>query len=289
VAFSQTTDEPSESQATVTGATAVPAAGSVLLYQMSQAPILSETFGISPPSLVIFMLESSAIDNTDAMGSASDVGIARWTSLHISPYDPTELSPTHPACATMQDPTTAAALLIGRMEGPYGVRACLAWAFDVADSGGVVVHYLIPLALVDAETEEIADLVFGWFGPRLWSTDPCSDDYYCDTVYRQRISNALEPGLFNCLKNSVPPLNIWNAACFVFCVPLLSGTPLLYLACAAACNMGVSGIPTGIDTVACMNQLKSDRDNAKQSYCSCLAYKLQHCPDFAEVDLVGCP
>lgn len=44
-----------------------------------------------------------------------------------------------------------------------------------------------------------------------------------------------------------------------------------------------------INDSTCESQLQTDKDNALQSYCSCLSYKEENCPDMTEVDIHGCP
>ena len=288
VTFAQVvTDEPEEGSVEVTGITAVPVNSGLWYYRQAQAPVISGAFCTTPSDLAVFTLQSSAITDTDAIGTSSTFGAVRWASLHVSEYDRATLASSHPHYATMQASTTTTALLIGRLEGSCGTVACLAWGFDLVDSSGVPKHYLIPLKLVNSNIEDIVDEVNGLFGPRSNSSDPCSSGTYCHDTYRQRLSDALKV-FADCLKDGAPPISIWNVGCFVGCVPLLAGTPILYAACVAACN-GIVSAPGLIDTNTCANALENEKANAKQSYCACLAHKLQNCSQLAETDLVGCP
>ena len=273
-------------QVEVTGITAVPVIGPLNNYRLSQTSIISGAFCSMTTSIAVFNLLDSAIDDEDVLGSSSTVGAIRWTTLHITPYDFTLLNPAHPHYAAMQIPTTSAALLIGRLEGPCGTVPCLAWGFDYVDSSGLTQHVLIPLAQVSEEVEDIADEVNGWFGPRSNATNPCDNDTYCYDTFKQRLATATTT-FTQCVKDGAAPISIWNVACFVGCVPLLSGTPLLYAACVAACN-GYVSTPGLIDVNTCSNALISEKASAKQSFCDCLNYKLQNCPAKAEPDLVGC-
>lgn len=86
------------------------------------------------------------------------------------------------------------------------------------------------------------------------------------------------------------PISIWNVACFVGrgVFLLAPPNPPAYFACAALCNAAVTGVGL-IDYVTCDQALEAAKENAKASYCACLDHKLANCPDWAEVDLVGCP
>jgi hypothetical protein len=271
----------------VTGVTAVPVVGPLNNYRLSQASILINAFCTTSSSITIFDLQSSAITEDDALGSSTTVGAVRWTTLHVSDYDLSQLDPSHPHFAALQAPTTHAALLIGRLEGTCGTVPCLAWGFDVLDANGNPKHILIPLVQISAQVEDIAEEVFGWFGPRQNSTNPCDSDTHCYDTYKQRLKDALDT-FGACVKGGASPITLWNVGCFLGCVPLLTGTPLLYAACVAACN-GVVSTPGVIDVNTCSNALTAEKASAKQSYCDCLTHKLQNCPDKAETDLVGCP
>lgn len=92
------------------------------------------------------------------------------------------------------------------------------------------------------------------------------------------------------VKNSAPPLSWRNVACFVACAPLISGTPLLYAACVLGCNGVVAGAGAGTDIVTASNELEAAEEAAKQSYCTCLAWKQANCNStYWETDVVGCP
>lgn len=153
-------------------------------------------------------------------------------------------------------------------------------------------HYLIPLVRAPRVVYETALAVSGRSGIalRAVATDPCSGGLPCDDTYRQRLKDAMMT-FTQCMKDSTPPISWRNVACFVGCVPLLSGTPLLYAACVVACNGIISGAGV-IDATRCANELEAAKENAKASYCACLQYQLQHCPNMAEPEnptVGGCP
>jgi hypothetical protein len=135
-----------------------------------------------------------------------------------------------------------------------------------------------------------ADAVAQWAGslPQPW--DPCSGETPCSDAYHKRLDEALS-AFGQCMKDSAPPISLWNVACIVGCVPFLAASPLAYAACVVACNIGVTAVSV-IDTSRCSNELENETEGAKASYCSCLDYQQQNCPGMAEPEdpsVGGCP
>ena len=212
--------------------------------------------------------------------------------MHVDEYDWSQLDGSHPYATFIAQRNAVAALVIGELKGTCGISPCISLAFDVDDEVGERTHWLIPLVNAPPVVYETALLVAGrtGFALRAVAADPCSGGTPCDDTYRQRMKDALTT-FTQCMKDSTPPISWRNVACFVGCVPLLSGTPLLYAACVAACNGIISGAGV-IDATRCANELEAAKENAKASYCACLQYQQQHCPNMAEPEnptVGGCP
>jgi hypothetical protein len=183
-------------------------------------------------------------------------------------------------------------LTVGTLRGPMGSVDCLGMSFSAIDSVGVRRYRLVPVAaapkgMVETLREYAVDLELG-SGLKSGLTSLSSqkvtdiDDYgYCHETYRKRLAKALKK-FTKCMADNAPPISIWNVACFVACVPLLAGTPIAYAICVAACNAGVAA-GTVIDTVTCVEQLKSARASALASYCWCIDNTSS-----GEIDIVGC-
>lgn len=271
----------------------VPSGGNLNGYVISQAPIISQAFCEAPgDTLAVFKLSKSAILSNDQIDGGGAVGNLAWTTLHADEYDWWTLDPSHAYFAFVFQRNASAALLIGELKGTCGSVPSIALAFDVDDENGQRLHYLIPLVIAPDVVIDTARLVPGpsWMGLRAVAAGPCSGGTFCDDTYRQRMKTALNE-FTQCMKGSVPPVSIWNVACFVGCVPLLSGTPIAYALCVAACNGIVSGAGV-VDATTCANQLEAAKANAKASYCGCLQYQQQNCPQLAEPENPangGCP
>jgi hypothetical protein len=271
----------------------VPAEGSLSGYVTTQSPVIAEAFCIEDyAELAVFKISNSAILSSGTVNGGGDVGDLTWTTLFADEYDWAALDGSHPYTTFIAQRNAIAALVIGELKGTCGVSACISLAFDVDDEGGQRLHYLIPLVKSPQVVHDTALAISGsvGFAQRAVATDPCSGGTPCDDTYRQRLKDAML-AFTQCMKDSTPPISWRNVACFVGCVPLLSGTPLLYAACVAACNGIISGAGV-IDAARCANELEAAKENAKASYCACLQYQQQHCPNMAEPEnptVGGCP
>ncbi|MBX9737765.1 MAG: hypothetical protein K2X32_12655 [Phycisphaerales bacterium] len=280
-------------QATLSDVKEVPPVGSLNGYLVSQAPVLSEAFCVENPGfLAIFKLSNSAITTTDAVSGGGAVGDVSWTTLHADEYDWGTLDPAHAYFGFIAERNATAALVIGELKGTCGIAPTIGLAFDVNDEAGQRLHYLIPLAIAPAVVIDTARLVPGVSvaGLRMAVSGPCSGGTFCDDTYRQRMKTALS-AFTKCMKDHVQPVSIWNAACFIGCIPFLAGSPIAYALCALACNSVVSG-PALIDLNTCSQELEAEKANAKASYCGCLQYQQQNCPQLAEPENPangGCP
>lgn len=269
----------------------VPAEGAMSVYVASQAPIIAAAFCIQDyAELAVFKLSKSAILAGESVGGGGGLGELTWTSLYVSEYDFNELPATHPYSEFIGQRQAAAALIIGELKGTCGVSPCIALAFDVNDEQGQPMHHLIPLAPVTPDVHDAALIASGRSGLALLIAveNPCGGGTPCHNTYRQRLSAALA-AMTQCMKGTVPPIGIAAVACIVGCVPLLSGTPILYALCVATCTAVVSLPGTAVDLTTCSNELEAAKANAKASYCACLQYQASHCPNMAESDAVGCP
>lgn len=179
-----------------------------------------------------------------------------------------------------------AALLIGDFTGSCDTVPTIALYFSI-DEGAGRSHWLMPLVTAPPDVYDTAVAAAPVMIGESFGLDPCFSDTHCEDTYRQRLKDAID-AYGACMASSVPPVSIWNVACFVGCTPLLAATPIAYAICVAGCNLGVSAHGT-ITLVMCSGQLEAAKANALQSYCACLAYKDANCPDYAEVDIHGCP
>jgi len=257
-------------------------------YINSQAPILFTTFCVdNSAELWIFQLESSPLTDAPVDGSHGDVDLATWHTFYFYTYNwiADGLDPTK--AAELEALNAEAALMIGDLEGPCGTSHTVALYFSIDDGVGSRLYYMIPLVEATTFLYDTAVTASPAMHDRSSYQNPCDSDTYCDDTYRGRLKDGLD-GFVQCMSSSVPPVSLWNVACFVGCAPLLAGTPIAYAACAAACNAGVSGAGI-INYSTCESQLQADKDNALQSYCSCLSYKEENCPGMTEVDIHGCP
>lgn len=297
LALSQPATEPAAAQpvtkAAIDDVKEVPAEGSLSIYVASQAPIIAEAFCIQDyAQLAVFKLSKSAILAGQSVGGGGELGDLTWTSLYVSEYDFGELPAAHQYAQYIGESQAVAALIIGELKGTCGVSPCIALAFDVNDEQGQPMHHLIPLVQAPQDVYEAALVAAGSSGFALLIAvaNPCDGGTPCFDAYRQRISTALAD-FSQCMKDSVQPVSIWNVACFVGCVPLLSGTPIAYALCVIACNGIVSGAGV-INLDTCSNELTAAKANAKASYCGCLQFQQQNCPNMAEPEaptVGGCP
>lgn len=257
-------------------------------YVAAQQPIIAEAFcGATYQGIVVFETVDSVLGAGESSANNATLGDVTWRTLHVNMYDWESAGPTLPYASFFESSNAEFALVIGELSGTCADVPCIALGFDVDLDGGRH-HYLIPLVHA-SEVVHLSALDAMGGGDRSNSgTDPCSDDMYCNDTYRDRIKTALD-SFTGCMKDSVPPVSIWNVACFVGCAPFLAGSPIAYALCVLGCNSGLA-LAYGIDYHTCADQLEAARDNALQSFCACLQYKQQNCPAMAEPDANGrCP
>jgi hypothetical protein len=272
----------------------VPSEGNLNGYVVSQAPVITEAFCEAPgDTLAVFKLSKSAILTNEQIDGGGAVGNLAWTTLHADEYDWWTLDPSHSYFAFVFQRNATAALLIGELKGTCGSVPSIALAFDVDDESGQRLHYLIPLVIAPEVVIDTARLVPGpsWMALRAVAAGPCSGGTFCDDTYRQRMKTALNE-FTQCMKGLVPPVTISSVACLIGCLPLMTGTPLLYAACVAGCTAITSLPGTAVDLTTCSNELEAETATAKASYCACLQYQKQNCPQLAEPENPangGCP
>ena len=259
------------------------------IYINSQAPIITTAYCLEASNdLWIFSLVSSPIIDEPVEGSGGDLGLMIWRTYYFNTYDWIQDGLDPVKAAELEALGAEAAFLIGDLIGSCDTAPAIALYFSIDDGSGRL-HYLLPLVTATPFVYETAVTAAPAMFGRTHSEDPCGseDPYFCSNEYRGRLKDALDD-MVQCMSSSVQPISIWNVACFLGCAPLLTGTPLLYAACAVACNSIVSGAGV-INYITCKNELAAAEDDALQSYCSCLQFKLDNCPDSAETDIHGCP
>lgn len=279
----------------------VPVDAALMGYVEGQATFVHEIFlpGQEPPegNLLVFRLAHSPFEE-DVPKPANAV---MWTFRAFSPhhYNWTQVQLPAGRLDELNRIQGRASLAIAALRGPAGVVPVIAVIVSSLHEDGMRKNLAIPV--LRAPEDVYRGAVEGASGRgsglppddpfRYYSEEigPCTsqDPAYCYGTYQQRLLLASNQ-FTQCMAGSAPPVTGAAVSCFVLCVPFLAGSPAAYATCVALCEVG----PTSggiVDATTCTDIYQSQADNAKSSYCGCLTYKQQHCPDMAETDLAGCP
>lgn len=280
------------SSAKVSPVPAQPIYGALAPIVGSQQQIIQDVYCISTSNeLWVFELDSSPDQGESISGTNSAAGIGTWTPrVAGAPFNWTEAflagEITQAELLDLWATESQVWMLIGDFQGTCGGDTIVALGMS-RKIDGQTKYYLIPsVALPETIVDDLGFLSDFGVLERV-DTAGCEtcDSGCCWERYREDIAQAILD--FKDRLRADFPISWKNIACFVGCTPALVGTPLLYAACAAACNGAVSAADA-IRLQGNTQRYEDDRAAAKIQYCACLSYQENNCPP-AENDQVGCP
>lgn len=263
----------------------------------AQKQLIQDTYCVNSQNRIwLFELDSDPSTGVAIPSQNPTFGIGAWTPLVTDEYIWTEgvlvgdiSINTLMSMLSMQG---KAWMMLGELSGTCGSRMIAAIGLSAVVNDEPK-HYLLPLVgLPEVVQDDLYEFYDELIATRALPVDcfDCFTTNCCEQRYRLMMSDALRD--FG--RRIKPQFSItWkNAACMVACVPLLSGTPLLYFACAAGCTALIDTTPTLINLNVNTDILEEDESQAAASYCLCLQWKVSNCaPNWHEDDVLpgGCP